>query len=180
MSGHQHLCQIRAKGRHYDTSSCKDCHTFCLLWKRASTLFLCLRPLGWKHICFRPVLLSSVCPYATFFSARITIKQMAGLTWNCRNILSTSKKRAELFFPGCGIQDSRLSSMFIWNIYWSITLYWIEILTSIFFVWFQKLPENILSYQKTPKTAENCRKRPEFAKKQPEIATTLYWIKILT
>ena len=93
---------------------------------------LWLRLMGWRHICFCPVRPSvrlsvrlSVCPYATFFSAAITKKPIAGLSWNWGNIFSTQKWRAELFFQHRGIQDGRLSTTYVWNLYMSVSLYWV-------------------------------------------------------
>ena len=117
---------------------------------------------------------TSVRPSVTFFSPAITKEPLARLIWNWGTLLRTSKWRAELFFRGREIQDGWLSTTFLWNLYWSITLYWTEILTSIFFLIFQKLPQKCCYYRKRPeitengrklpKTVGNCRKRPEITK----------------
>ena len=86
----------------------------------------------------------------------------------------------------CEIQDGRLSTMFIRNLYWSISLYWVEILTSIFFCFFPEVtPKKVRilaiaeNGRKLPNTAENCIKRPEIGKnswKKLYKSITLYWL----
>jgi len=83
--------------------------------------------------------LLSVCPSVTFFSPAITNEPLEGLSWNCSIILSTSKWKAELFFQGRPIQDGRLMTIYGRNLFWAITRYWIEILTSNFVCWNLKI-----------------------------------------
>ena len=111
-----------------------------------------------------PSVCPSVCRYVRdIFYPAITNEPFDAATWNCRNIFSISKWKAELFFRSRGSQDGRLSAMFIRNLYWFITLYWIEILTLIF-LGFPILPQNIRICQKLLKAVQNGWKWPELAK----------------
>jgi len=74
-----------------------------------------------------------------FFSPAITNEPLEGLGWNFSIILSTSKWTAELFFQGRPIQDGRLTAIYGQNLFWAITRYWIEILTSNFVCWYLKI-----------------------------------------
>jgi len=80
----------------------------------------------------------SVC-LSVRLSAAITNELPKGLTWNCSIMLSTSKWTAELFFQGRPIQDGRLTAIYGRNVFWAITPYWIEILTSNFVCRYLKL-----------------------------------------
>jgi len=71
--------------------------------------------MGRWHIFFCPVRLS-----VTFLSAAVTNETVEGLSWNCSIILSTSKLKAELFFPGRPIQDGRLTAILGQNLFWAI------------------------------------------------------------
>ena len=120
------------------------------------------------------------CPYfcqsGTFFPHAITKEPLDGISKNCRTAISTLKWRAELFFRGRGIQDGCLRVRFLWNIHWSFSLDWIEILTSInFFV-----TEVTLKKGKVLKIVKNYRKLPKTAKNNLHWSINLYWIEILT
>ena len=65
-----------------------------------------------------------------------------------------------MFFQGCVIQDGRLSATFIRKQYGAITLYWIEILTSICFYF---VPEVTPNKVKVLEIAKNGRKLLETA-----------------
>jgi len=67
------------------------------------------------------------------------IEPLEELNWNCSIILSTSKWTAELLFRGRLIQDGRLTAIYGRNLFWAITRYWIEILTSNFVCWYRKI-----------------------------------------
>ena len=71
-----------------------------------------------------------------------------------------------LTFFGCAIQDGRQRTTFILKLSWFVTLYWIEILTSIFFP---------TSYHTEPKVTKIVEKLPIIA----ETVITLYSIEIL-
>jgi len=73
------------------------------------------------------------------FTPAITNESLEGLRWNCSIILSTSKWTAELFFWVCLIQDGWLTAIYGRKLFWAITQYWIEILTSNFVWWYLKI-----------------------------------------
>ena len=125
-----------------------------------------------SHLSVSPSVCLSVCDV---FSVAITNEPLDGSSWNCRNIFFTLKWRAELYFQGRAIQDGRLCTTFIRNLYGSITLYWIEILTSIFFYF---VPEVTPKQKKVPKIAENYRKLSKMARNPLHQSITLYWIEI--
>jgi len=87
----------------------------------------------------RPSFCPSFCPSVTFFSPAITNEPLERLSWNCSIILSTSKWTAELFFRLHLIQYGWLTTIYGWNLFWAITRYWIEILTSNFVHWHLKI-----------------------------------------
>ena len=75
------------------------------------------------------------------------------------------------------MQDGRLSTTFIWNLYGAITLYWIVILTSIFFYFVPEVtPKNV----KVLKITENYRILPKTSKNSLHWSITVYWIEIFT
>ena len=119
----------------------------------------------------RPSVCLSIRPLC--FSWRdITNEPLDGSSWKCRTVWSTSKWRPELFFWGCDIQDSQLSTTFIWNLYWSLSFYWIKYWPQFFFA---EVTIKKISYRQLPKMNKNWQKSCFKLCR----SITFYWIKTL-
>ena len=102
---------------------------FLLQYVVPSDSFLCLRPMGWRHICFRPVRVTVHTSVHLFFSAAIINEPLDGF----------------MMAPECNVY---IKTILVHN------LYWIDILTSIFLNFF---PEVTTQNLKLLIVAENCR-----------------------